>query len=50
MARQISNTFQVTNTSGSAAINVDSDGQNVISNFWMRRLEVNGKLKYQMVS
>ena len=31
MARQISNTFQVTNTSGSAAINVDSDGQTVIS-------------------
>ena len=27
----VSNTFQVTNTSGSAAINVDSDGQTVIS-------------------
>ena len=31
MTRQINNTFQVTNTSGSAAINVDSDGQTVIS-------------------
>ena len=31
MARQISNTFQVTNPSGSAAINVDSDGQTVIT-------------------
>mgnify|MGYP000205214363 CR=1 FL=1 len=31
MAGQINNTFQVTNSSGSQAINVDSDGQTVIS-------------------
>jgi hypothetical protein len=31
MARQINSAFQVTNPSGSAAINVDSDGQTVIS-------------------
>jgi hypothetical protein len=31
MAGQINNTFQVTNPSGLAAINVDSDGQTVIS-------------------
>ena len=31
MSKQVNNTFQVTNTSGSAAINVDSDGQTVIS-------------------
>lgn len=31
MARQISNTFQVTNPSGSQAINVDSDGHTVIT-------------------
>jgi hypothetical protein len=31
MVGQINNTFQVTNSSGSQAINVDSDGQTVIS-------------------
>ena len=31
MARQINSAFQVTNPSGSSAINVDSDGQTVIS-------------------
>ena len=31
MARQINSAFQATNPSGSAAINVDSDGQTVIS-------------------
>jgi hypothetical protein len=31
MAGQINNSFQVTNSSGSQAINVDSDGQTVIS-------------------
>lgn len=31
MSKQVNNTFQVTNTSGSAAINVDSDGCTVIS-------------------
>ena len=31
MAGQINNTFQVTNPSGSQAINVDSDGHTVIT-------------------
>ena len=31
MSKQINNTFQVTNPSGSQAINVDSDGHTVIT-------------------
>ena len=31
MARQINNTFQVSNSAGSSAINVDSEGSTVIT-------------------